>query len=167
MTVSRLVAFALLAVGCFAVKAEVVFVGLAEGFSSRDAGSGIEAAYRVWTAPDTEEACSVSHPEQLVVEPVPVQMKVGKVFEYARISVRALDANDRLIPRVPIFISVEKVDPPLLDMGNAEAVSRYGVGVLPIRPGNFRLRIGTACGEITGLAAIVVTVPVEISPADG
>ena len=121
----------------------VQFVLVAEGFSSVAPGSGIEAEYRMFTVPDMPGFCAVETPEQLVFRAVASPL-AGERMRYSGFEVLALDRTQRVIPRVPLLLSVERVEPAVLDLTTTAAVSEFA-GLLALRPGRFLLRVEFAC----------------------
>ena len=120
-----------------------VFVLVAEGFSSIERGSGIEAAYRMFTAPDMPGLCAVENPAQLLFSSVPSPV-AGERMMYSGFEVIALSRAQRVIPRVPFLLSVEQVQPAVLDLTTTAAVSEFA-GLRAIRSGSFLIKAEAAC----------------------
>jgi hypothetical protein len=127
---------------------ETYFARIGEGFTSENASSGIEVAWRMFSAPDIPTICAKSErPVKLVTRKEPVALYIGEWFPLDRLIVLALDAADRPLPPVPIIIEVEMLDPPLL---NLQSDMLAEAKVLPRRAGLFRFRARTLCIEAAG-----------------
>ena len=128
---------------------------VAEAWTSGDEQSPIEAAYRMFTASDGHCATAPS-PARLVAKS-PVVLYVGQWFEFSSLHIHAADAAGRTLARVPVFLEVEEVNPPLFSLSND--VIGYG-GITPTRTGRFRFRARTIC---PGTSA-EVTFPAVVRP---
>jgi len=120
-----------------------IFVLVAEGFSSVERGSGIEAEYRMFTVPDMPGFCAVENPTQLLFGSVPSPV-AGERMIYSGFEVLALNGAQRIIPRVPFLLSVEQVQPAVLDLTTTAAVSEFA-GLSAIRAGSFLIKVEAAC----------------------
>ena len=127
------------------------FVLVAEGFSSVKRGSGIEAEYRMFTVPDMPEFCAVENPTQLLFGSVP-SPATGERVLYSGFEVLALNSAQRIIPRVPLLLSVEQVQPAVLDLTTTAAVSEFA-GLRAIRSGRFLIKVEPACEKPDHLEA--------------
>ena len=82
---------------------------------------------------------------------------MGQWFEFSSLHIHAADAAGRTLARVPVFLEVEEVNPPLFSLSND--VIGYG-GITPTRTGRFRFLARTIC---PGTSA-EVTFPAVVRP---
>jgi len=133
------------------------FAQLAEGYTSDFVAGPVEAAYRMFSAPDFGEECSRARADEvrsLRATPARVDGHVGVPMPYAALKVDALDALGVLVPRVPIAIESEMWSG-VLDVRQDHI---GGDNVTPKEPGSIRLRIRTICDAPGGEAFVTLIV---------
>jgi hypothetical protein len=119
------------------------FVTIAEGFTSPDRGSRIDAAYRMFSLPTFAKTCRESErPFTLTTPNGAVTLRVGERFPLRRLIIVAVDQTGHVLRPLPITIEVEAAKPPLLDL-RSDLISDGRL--LPIRTGKFRFRARTIC----------------------
>jgi hypothetical protein len=121
------------------------FSRVAEGFTSRDKTSGVEVAYRMFTAPTIRNTCAESgRPFRLLSPHGQVVLRVGEWFDLRRLVFVGLDRGGNVVRPAPISVEVEDKEPPLLNL-RSDMISDGRL--LGIRPGHFRFRARTICDE--------------------
>ncbi len=121
------------------------FVTIAEGHTSASQDRGIEAGYRMFSAPDMKELCSgASQPAKLVIQNEPLALRVDEWFALDQLVILAADADGQPLPPAPITLEVEEPEPPVLDLRSDRIAEAR---VLPVRTGSFRLRVRTLCSD--------------------
>ena len=137
---------------------EIWFVRLAEGYSSSDRETGIVAAQRMFSVPMFSSLCSSPAPASLVVDsPEPVRLVNGEWFRYDQLVVLALDSAGNTLPRVPIVVEIEEVNPELLDLDPITLADSEG-RVMPVRTGTFHFRFRVICEPQLAQAVVRVEV---------
>lgn len=135
------------------------FGTVAEGFTSQDRTTGIDAAYRMFSLSTFGKTCQESQrPFRLTSPNGTVTLRVGEWFPLRRLIVVGEDRTGKVLRPLPIMIEVERKDPPLLNL-RADMISDER-GLLPIRPGKFRFRARTIC---EGVSADVF-IPAMVNP---
>ena len=143
MRVVALVGTALVAVACESPRR---YVHVAEGLSSVSAGARVEVASRMFSAPELEERCRVPvKAMQLVVRPSQLELAQGDVYPLDSLSVVAVDEAGVIVPRVPIAVEVEDVDPALVRLRSDDPDLLQG-RVRVIGRGELEIRVRTICG---------------------
>jgi hypothetical protein len=120
------------------------FAALAEGYTSRQSSGPIEAAYRMFSAPDFGGICARARAgdvRRLRAATARITARVGVPMPYAALHVDALDASGNLVPRVPIAIESEQWS----DVLDTRSDQIGEDNVTPRAAGTIRLRIRTIC----------------------
>jgi hypothetical protein len=134
------------------------FVTIAEGITSPDEKHGIRAAYRMWSAPQMGAVCAkTSAPSTLAPGRPEVRLKAGQPFALTRLVVVARDRAGQVLQHVPIMVEAADQQPPLLDL-RTEAVA--GGSITASKPGRFRFRVRTLCGN----DPLSVVIPAVVTP---
>ena len=130
----------------------------AEGLTSSDRVTSIEAARRMFTVPNLDELCAgKEHAVSLEHVGGPLELEVGEATPLSALRVVALDARGEVIPAVPIAIEVEDPEPPILRRASDDEdvnASR----LRPLRPGTFRIAVRTTCGRAGAATVLTATV---------
>jgi hypothetical protein len=122
---------------------DFLFGTVAEAYTSPDAGTGVNAAPRMFLVPDN--VCATApRPAALHAPSDAVELHAGQPFPFNSLVIVARDEAGAVLPRVPIVIEVERIAPPLL---NAQSNAMPENHLHPIRPGSFRIRARTWCGD--------------------
>jgi hypothetical protein len=117
------------------------FVTIAEGFTSPNRSSGIDAAYRRFSLPTFAKTCRESErPFTLTTPNGAVTLRVGEWSPLRRLIIVGADRTGHVLRPLPITIEVEAAKPPLL---RSDLIS--DARVMPIRTGKFRFRARTIC----------------------
>ena len=127
---------------------------IAEGYTSAVPGGPVEAAHRMFSAPDFADVCARARAgavKSLRAVPAQVDARVGVWVPYENIRVDALDARGGLVPRVPIDIETYMWSE-VLDKSIADGFLK------PQQAGTIRLRIRTTCDAPGGEVFVTVHV---------
>lgn len=120
---------------------EVHFGHTAEGYSSADERTGIRAAPKMFLAPDN--VCATAPAAATLRGPQRrIELRAGVPFPINTLVVVAQDRAGAVVPRVPIAIEVEVVNPPLLNHRSDATPENH---LHPVRAGSFRIRARTWC----------------------
>jgi hypothetical protein len=130
------------------------FGTVAEAYTSPDAGTGVNAAPRMFLVPDN--VCATApRPAALHAPADAIELHVGQPFPFKSLVIVARDEAGAVVPRVPIAIEVERSDPPLV---NTQSDAMPENHLHPVRPGAFRLRARTICSD----TPVQVLIPVVV-----
>jgi hypothetical protein len=129
---------------------------IAEGYTSAFAGGSVEAAYRMFSAPDFAEVCAQAGADAVksLRAVRHVDGRVGEPLPYTALKVDALDLHGVVVPRVPIGIESE-MRSTVLDTRQDHI---GGTSVTPQQSGTVRLRIRTLCDAPGGEVFVTVRV---------
>jgi len=133
------------------------FGTIAEGNTSDFVGGPIEAAYRMFSAPDFGEVCSrarAAEVKSLRTTLPRVDGRVGVPVPYTALKIDALDALGVLAPKVPIAIESE-IGSGVLDVRQDHI---GGDNVTPKEPGTIKLRVRTICDAPGGETFVTLIV---------
>jgi len=133
------------------------FATIAEGYTSEFAGGPIEAAYRMFSAPDFGHVCAAARAgdvRSLRAARPRVEARVAVPMPYAALRVGALDALGVLVPKVPISIESYRWS----DVLDTRQDHIGGDDVTPKKPGTIRIRIRTICDAPGGETFVTVDV---------
>ena len=134
--------------------------GLGEAWTSVPGSEGIRAGWRIFTAPQLEEICpNMGVPAKLSVPDTTLRLVVGEWFSLNRLTIHALDSDGRAISPVPIALLTENAAATILLL-NSDTLS--GGRVLPIRAGDFHLRVQTICGDMPGDMSVETFIPATV-----
>lgn len=134
----------------------LVYGGIGEAWTSAPGSEGIRVGSRMFTAPQLTEICpTMGVPAMLIFPDRTLRLVVGEWFFLNRLTIRAVDREDRAINPVPIGLLTESPAEEILSLGS-DALSAGRL--LPIRAGDFRLRVQTICDDRPVEAFIPVTV---------
>ncbi len=126
---------------------EAPFVTVAEALTMGAQGEAMEVAPRIFTAPDLPRWCAgAEEAADLRSEAPPVRIEAGGRQDLRDLRIRALNSEGRIVPRVPLAIEIEETIPPIAATGSDDADLAAG-GIRVLRPGRFRIRVRTICGE--------------------
>ena len=160
--------YLLLAISCLGTSAlfgwaysqTVVYGGIGEAWTSEPGSEGIRAGSRIFTAPQLTEICpAMGVPAMLIFPDRTLQLVVGEWFFLNRLTIRAVDREGRAINPVPIGFLTESPGEEILNLRSDTLV---GGRLLPIRAGDFRLRVQTICTVRTGNVPVEAFIPVTV-----
>ena len=130
--------------------------GNGEGWTSTPGSEGVRVGSRMFTAPQLTEICPIMGvPAKLVVPDRTLRLVVGEWFFLNHLTIYAVDSEGRAINPVPMGLLVES---PAIEILNLRSDTLSGGRLLPIRAGDFRLRVQTICDDRPVEAFIQVTV---------
>ena len=110
----------------------------------------------MFTAPQLTEICpTMGAPAKLVVPDRTLRLVVGEWFFFSHLTIYAVDSEGQAINPVPIGLLVES---PAVEILNLRSDILSGGRLLPIRAGEFRLRVQTICDDRPVETFIPVTV---------
>jgi hypothetical protein len=119
------------------------FGTIAEGFTSPNRSTGIDAAYRMFSLPTFPKICAESErPFKLASVGGTVMLRVGERFSLRRLIIFAVDRTGHVLRPLPIVLEVEGQDPPLFSL-KTDMISDGRL--MPIRSGKCRFRARTIC----------------------
>ena len=98
-------------------------------------------------------------PAKLSVPDTTLRLVVGEWFSLNRLTIHALDSDGRAISPVPIALLTENAAATILLL-NSDTLS--GGRVLPIRAGDFHLRVQTICGDMPGDMSVETFIPATV-----
>ena len=133
------------------------FGTIAEGYTSELVGGPIEAAYRMFSAPDFAAVCAAARAgdvRSLRAARARIDGRVGVPVPYTALEVDALDALGVLVPKVPIAIE-SAIGSGVLD------VRQDHIGadnVTPKAPGTIKVRVRTICDAPGGETFVTLDV---------
>jgi hypothetical protein len=137
-----------------ALADDFLFGTVAEAYTSPDAGTGVNAALRLFPVPDN--VCATApRPAALHAPADSIELQVGQPFPLNRIVIVARDEAGAVVARVPIAIEVERSEPPLV---NTQSDAMPENHLHPVRHGAFRLRARTICLD----TPVQVLIPVVV-----
>ena len=144
----------------WAYSQTVVYGGLAEAWTSEPGSEGIRAGSRIFTAPQLTEICpTMGVPAMFIFPDRTLRLVVGEWFLLNRLTIRAVDPEGRAISPVPIGLLTESPAEEILDL-RSDTLS--GGRLLPIRAGDFRLRVQTICTINTDNMPVEAFIPVTV-----
>jgi hypothetical protein len=148
------------AIAVFAQATEKPHFGhVGEGFTSRDRTTGIEAGYRMFTAPTIHKMCAESgKPHRLISTDDSVVLRAGAWFDLRRLIIVGVDQKGSVVRPAPISIEVEDKEPPLLNL-QSDMISDGRL--MAIRPGKFQFRARTICEEVSAEVFVEAVVRIQ------
>jgi hypothetical protein len=126
---------------------EPFYVRVAEGLTSPTLSEGIAVAPRMMSAPDLTRACQDPRFTQRLESPTKsLQLRVGERLALNTLAIVAVnDANEAMVPPIPIAIEALDTSPPVLQL-RSDDPDLNAARIYPLNLGTFRLRISSMCG---------------------
>jgi hypothetical protein len=135
--------------GCAARSAAVepLYVRVAEGLTSPTSAEGIAVAPRMLSAPELVRACQDPRITQRLESPTrSLQLRLGERLPLNTLAIVAVnDANEAMVPPIPIAIEALDTSPPVLQL-RSDDPDLNAARIYPLNLGTFRLRISSLCG---------------------